>query len=118
MKRILPFLLLSLSACATVPVDPNATPDQVAAAKKAQAQANFDTACKWADGAVSTAQPLVPLLATKLGDDGTLAVDSLFTTIKTVCSTPLDITNADAITQRVYDSAGQVIALVVKAQQT
>jgi hypothetical protein len=120
MKRlILPLILsLGLAACAHVAIDPNATPAQVAAAKAQAAQANFDSACKWASGAVDTAGPLVPLLAPKLGNDGTLAVQSFIAAVKTTCASPLDITNADAITQRIYDDAGQVIALVIKAQQT
>lgn len=120
MKRpIAALILLPLAAgCVSAHIPANATPDQVAAAKAQAAQANFDSACKWASGAVDTAGPLVPLLAPKLGNDGTLAVQSFITAVKTTCASPLDITNADAITQRIYDDAGQVIALVIKAQQT
>lgn len=116
-KLSLCIAMIALAACAPRPQLPaNATPEQVATAKAQQLQANFDAACKWADGAASTAQPLVPLLTPKIGADGSLAVTTLLTAIKTTCGQPLDVNNADAIIQRVYDDAGQVIAQVVKAQ--
>lgn len=100
-------ICVALAGCASA--GPNLTAAQAA-------QANFNQACKFAGGAAATAGPLVPLLASKLGDDGMLALQSFLLAIATTCGKPLDINNSDAVIQNVYDIAGQVIALVVKAQ--
>lgn len=111
---------LILSACTTVPVDPNATPAQVAAAEAAQKQADFNAVCKYGTGAWQLAKPVVstPVVAAKIGDSGQLVLKALDAFVTTTCASPLDITNADALIQRGYDIAGQVIAMVIQAEAT
>ena len=123
MKRT---LLLSaamlLSGCAHIaPIDPTAPPPtaaQMAAAKVAVAQANFNMACKYAGGAWQLAKPIasIPAIAVKLGPNGALAVKALDTAITTTCAANIDVSNADAIVQNIYDVGGKVIALVIAAQ--
>lgn len=102
---------LALAACAHAPIT---------ADKAAQRQADFTAVCKYAAGAWQIAKPIAatPVLAAKLGDSGVLAVKAVDAFVTTTCSTPLDINNADAIIQRGYDIAGQVIALVIQATAT
>lgn len=109
---------LTVSACTTPQVASNATPADKSAAKAAAIQADFDRACTYANGAIGVAGPLVPVIAPKLGESGTLAVQSLIAAVKTTCGKPLDVNNADAIVQNVYDIGGQVIAIVLKSQQS
>lgn len=100
--------VLTLSACAATP---GLTPAQ-------QTQADFTAACKYANGAWQVAQPILatPLVQAKLGATGVLAAKSFGVALTTTCGTPLDITNASAVIQNVYDIAGQVVALVITAQ--
>lgn len=76
-------------------------------------QEYFNTACGFANGAISMAEPLIPGLTAKLGETEKLALSAGLISIKSICGTPLDLTSAAAITQRVYDLAGEVILLVV-----
>jgi hypothetical protein len=78
----------------------------------------FDAACHWANVAMPTVEKLEPAVTVKLGADGQLAVQAGIAFVKSTCAAPLDLSNAAAITQRVYDTAGQIIALVIKAQST
>lgn len=105
MRALAIFCLLVLAGCGTKP----ATQDS--------AQFYFDSACAFANKAIPLAEPLVPVITAKLGDDGKLAVQSGLTFIKSACSKPLDITNAAAVTQRLYDVGGQILEIVLKAQQ-
>ncbi len=98
---------VALASCASTPS--TATKDQ-------QAQASFDQACKYGTGVVAVAKPLLPVIDGKIGRDARLGIRALFSAIDTTCSTPLDINNASAVTQRMYDAAGQVVALVIQAQ--
>lgn len=91
-------------------------PGQTLAQAKAVAnQANFDRACTIANASLPLIAPVVPILTAKIGDDGALAVNSAILLVKNTCAKPLDITNPDAIIQSVYDSAGQIMAAVVKS---
>lgn len=112
----------SLSACTSVKIDPTVPPpsaEQLQAAKNAAKQANFDAACKYGGGVWAIAKPFALSAAkAKLGVDGVLAVNSLDVFVTTTCKTPLDISKADEITQRLYDIGGQVAALVIAAQSS
>lgn len=66
---------------------------------------------------MATATPLLPLISAKIGDDGITAIKAAQALISTACSEPLDINNAQAVTARVFDAAGQIAAVIVKAQQ-
>jgi hypothetical protein len=107
----------ALGACAPTPaLPPDATPAQAAAARAAANQARFDAACKYGGGIWSIAKPYAAAAAAaKLGDDGKLAVAALDAFVGGTCEKPLDIANADAIIQRGYDVAGEVVALVLPA---
>lgn len=112
---------LALSACASVKVDPAAPPptaEQMAAAKKAALQANFNAACKYGGGVWSVAKPVLssPTVSAKIGSDLRLAFKALDVFVTTTCTGTLDVSNADAIIQRGYDIGGQVVALVLSAQ--
>lgn len=106
---------IALAACAHVDVPTNATPEQVAAAKTAELQANFDQACKYGGGVWQIAKPLaaVPAIAAKIGDKGKLAIAALDSAIRVTCAQPLDLRSASAVTQRIYDAGGAVMALVI-----
>lgn len=80
------------------------------------AQANFDSACSFLKGTAATAKPLLPLVVAKLGPNGVLAIQTGLAAIDTTCSQPLDLSNSAAVTQRVWDIAGGVVEIVVKAQ--
>ena len=97
--------LVGLQTCSSAPGNLNT------------AQSRFDQACKFANGAVGVARPLLPVLDPEIGVDARLAIRSLFVTIETACTAPLDVENSADVTQRIYDAAGQVIALVVHAQK-
>ncbi len=100
-------ICIALSACATVPT--GATKDQVA-------QARFDQACKYATGVVAVAKPLLPVIDPKIGRDARLGIRALFASIDSACSVPIDVNNASDVTQRIYDTGGQIVALVIQAQ--
>lgn len=107
---------VALSACAPTPLPPDATPAQAAAARAASNQARFDAACKYGGGIWSIAKPYASAAAAaKLGDSGKLAVGALDAFVTGTCKAPLDIANADAVIQRGYDVAGEVVALVLPA---
>ncbi len=103
---------LLLASCATVPAG---TPAPV------KAQANFDLACKYANGTLDAARPALPLIEglilAKLGQDPSTAFAAAIQLITTTCSAPLNIADSAAVIQRVYDAGGQIVALVVKSQQ-
>lgn len=84
------------------------------------AQADFDRACKYANGVLSAAEPIIPiaqgLIQAKFGNDSSLAFQSFVSTVKTTCGKPLDLANAAAITQRIYDAGGHIVALIVQSQ--
>jgi hypothetical protein len=107
----------ALTACAVpAALPPNATPAQAAAARASANQARFDAACKYGGGIWSIAKPYAATVAAaKLGDSGKLAVGALDAFVSGTCKAPLDIANADAIIQRGYDVAGEVVALVLPA---
>lgn len=100
---VLSAALLTISGCATF-------------SKTATPQERFDAACSFLRGASATAQPFMPIIATKIGTDGVKAIDGARAAIATTCGAPLDVTKADAIIQRVWDTAGEVLAAVAKAQ--
>lgn len=85
-------------------------------AETSNAQWYFDNACKFAMPVVETAWPLAPTYTKRLTTDQQLAVNSGLSAIAAICGTPLDLKNAAQITQRVYDIAGQIIEMVIKAQ--
>lgn len=107
-------IVASISACTTLPVDPALTPAQ---AKASQKQADFKSVCKYTGGAWAIAKPFAAAQATKLGNDGILAVKALDVFVTSTCAGDLDINNADAIIQKGYDIGGQVVALIIAAQK-
>ncbi len=105
MKHALTFpALLLLSACAGV--KPGSGP--------LTSQQYFDVACHYASDAVKVAKPFIPELGARLGPNGPAALGAAVAVIGTACANPLDISNAAAVTQRVYDAGGQIVALVVQ----
>ncbi len=107
MNKLVIAAVLLLSACAST-------------GQPASRQAQFDQACKYGMGATEAIKPLMPviskLLEVKVGMEAVLALDSAFQTVRIACSVPLDVSNQADIVQRVYDAAGKVVELVLKAQ--
>lgn len=81
-------------------------------------QERFDLACHYADN--PALEPLIPLvqglLLAKFGEEASLAFQGFVSTVKTTCGQPLDLANAGAVIQRVYDAGGNIVALVAKSQ--
>lgn len=98
--------MLGLGACANAQVNGD--------------QAKFDRACGYANGVLSAGEPVIPiaeaLLRARFGAEAGLAFTSFVETIRATCGAPLDISNAGAVIQRVYDAGGNIAALIVKAQ--
>lgn len=110
----------ALVSCAAAPVtaDPTASPpaaEQIVAAKKAQAQARFEAACKYGGGVWQVAKPIAVAKAVTLGDEATLAVKALDIFVTTTCNGTIDVNKADTIIQNGYDTAGKVAVLVIAA---
>ncbi len=97
-------ILIAVAGCVTS--QPGDTKDQE----------RFDQACKYATGVVAAAKPLLPVIDPKIGRDARLGIRALFSSIESACSVPLDVSNASAVTQRIYDTGGQIVGLVIQAQ--
>ncbi len=110
--------LLSLSLLGVLLVSSCGTPGQVIDPQvAAQRQSRFESACRFAAGATAMARPIYAAFQAQIGRDLRLGIEAGFKAIDEGCNRPLNINDMDQVTQRVYDAAGQVIALVLKAQQ-
>lgn len=93
----------SLSGCAAKPDDHTS-------------QRYFDQACTFASGAIAVGAPFLQRLP--LGSDRRKAADSAIAVVQEACKTPLDVHDAAAVTQRIWDAAGRVLEVVASVKQS